>query len=195
MSSARLPRSRRASRLFLAIALLSTSAARAQPPEPAPAPNPAPDPTPAPSLARARVDVELSDSGELRQGALALTPRDFFQLAGRADLVERSDRKLLERRWLLGSAGAVLLASVVVGSIILALTPNIEKPYCLSTRARFSECSDYILLYERGGVSTLIGGAAVATFLGTLGWWANPDLFAWRELAPLVDGYNARPVP
>jgi hypothetical protein len=138
-----------------------------------------------------RAEVEFTQSGALLQDGVTLTPRDFFLLAGRTDLVERSDRNLLARRWLFVSAAAVLLAVVVVGSVILALTPKIEKPYCLSSFARFSECSDYESLYARGGVATMIVGVPLAGLLAALGWWQSPDVLSRRDLAPVVDAYNA----
>lgn len=140
--------------------------------------------------AQAVVDVELTEEGELRRSGLALSQRDFFELAGRRDLLEKSDRNLQARRWLLGSAAAVLVASLVVGAIVLAMVPDLDKPYCQSSVPRLDECQSYYVLYQRAGISTFAGGAAVAALLATIGFWLRPEFLAVRDLAPMVDAYN-----
>ena len=162
------PRHARLTSLVVSLALLLAPAARAQ----------------------AVVDVELTDEGELRQHGVLLTQREFFELAGRRDLVERSDRNVTARWWLFGSAIAVGVAAAVVGSIILALTPNLDKPYCQSSLVRLEECQGYYLLYQRGGLITLAGGGGLALLLAGVGLFTRPDVLSTFDLAPLVDRYN-----
>jgi hypothetical protein len=134
--------------------------------------------------------IELGRDWELTRGGATLTPRAFFVLAGRDDLVEKSDRNLLRRRWLIGTSLVVLVASAVVGAVIIAMTPDIKKPYCLARVEWYNECVYYEDLYNHGGTATIIGGAFLAGMLATLGWLSRPEVLPMREFAPLVDRYN-----
>jgi len=134
--------------------------------------------------------VELTDDGQLHQGATLLTPRDFFVLAGRADLVAKSDLNLLRRRWLVASAAVLLVAAVATGIVILTHVPDVQKPYCLSSGARYNECGDYKNLYERGGIAIIGGGIFLSGLLATLGLWSRPGVLSTSDLEPLVARYN-----
>jgi hypothetical protein len=134
--------------------------------------------------------VELTDDGQLTQGTTVLTPRDFFVLAGRDDLVAKSDLNLLRRRWLVATAAVVLVAAIVAGVFILTHVPDVQKPYCLSSVARYNECADYKNLYERGGIVLIGGGIFLSGLLATLGLWSRPGVLSTRDLEPLVTRYN-----
>lgn len=138
--------------------------------------------------------VEFED-GQLRQGSLVLTPREFFVRVGRADLVARSDQNLTRRRWLMGSGIAFAVVAAVVGAVILALTPNSEAPYCLSSVARYNECTDHIAAYNHGGLAVIGGGIAVGAALATIGLRQRPEVLSNIALEELVEDYNRQQQP
>jgi len=134
--------------------------------------------------------VELTEEGQLVSGGRALSPREFYALAGRGDLVERGERNLTARRWLFGSSAVVLVAAVTLGIVFLSLVPDINQPYCLSGLARYEQCVAARDLYDRSGVLTLAGGAAAAAVLAGLGLATRPDVLTRWELDQLVTRYN-----
>jgi hypothetical protein len=147
-------------------------------------------PADAPIRAVAPEPVELTEAGQLVSGGRALSPREFYALAGRGDLVERGDRNLTARRWLFGSSAVVLVAAVTLGIVFLSLVPDINQPYCLSGLARYEQCVAARDLYDRSGVLTLAGGAAAAAVLAGLGLTTRPDVLSRWELDELVTRYN-----
>ncbi len=137
------------------------------------------------------VTIELVD-GQLRQGPLVLTPRDFYERSGHPDLAERSERNLTRRRWFIGSGLAVAVVASVVGAVILGLTPNGEAPWCLSSVQRYNTCVDYIALYNHGGLGIIGGGVAIGAALAAIGLWHRPEVLSTFSLEELVDDYNSR---
>jgi hypothetical protein len=133
--------------------------------------------------------VEMIDN-QIYRGSSVLVPHDFFGLVGRTDLVQRSETNLVRRRWFIGSAIAVAVVGIALGSVILALTPDGNKPYCVSSVARTIECDEYIGLYNRGGIAAISTGVILGGVLAALGLWSNPDVLSSRELMPMVDAYN-----
>jgi hypothetical protein len=147
----------------------------------------------APALkARAGDDVERVEmvDDHIYRGASVLTPRDFFGLVGRTDLVQRSESNLVRRRWLVGSAIAVAVVGVALGVVLLALTPNGNAPYCVSTVERSQQCDEQIGLYNRGGIISISSGLVLGGVLAALGILSNPDVLSPKELTPMVDAYN-----
>jgi hypothetical protein len=138
-----------------------------------------------------RMPVELTDEGQLVRGDdRPMSSREFFALAGRGDLVERSDRNVVARRWLFGSAAVVLVAAVTLGVVFLSLVPDVNQPYCVSLLSRYNQCLEARDLYDRSGVVTLSGGAAIAAVLAGLGLWTRPEVLSRWELQRLVTAYN-----
>jgi hypothetical protein len=135
--------------------------------------------------------VELTEDGDLRAGAVTLTPREYFVRAGHDALVARSDHNLLVRKWLIASGVVVFVATLVLGSVVLAITPNGEKPYCTSSVPRYNECLDYINLYNHGGAAIIGGGAVLAGLLAAIGWFHRPEVLSRADLAALVKADEA----
>jgi hypothetical protein len=124
------------------------------------------------------------------RGASVLTPRDFFGLVGRTDLVQRSESNLTRRRWFVGSAIAVAVAGIALGVVLLALTPDPNAPYCVSSVQRSQQCDEQIGLYNRGGIISISSGVVLGGVLAVLGLLNNPDVRSPKELVLMVDAYN-----
>jgi hypothetical protein len=137
--------------------------------------------------------VVLDADGRLLQAGRVLTRPEFFLLADRGDLVARSEHNVAVRRWLWISAGAALVAGLVVGAIMFALVPNPDHPYCRSSFEGYDQCTHYINLYGRAGAGTMASGAVLAGLLAAIGLWHRPDVLSNRDLKDVVSLYNRGP--
>lgn len=122
-----------------------------------------------------------------------ISHRELFELAGRTDLVARSDQLASRRLWLAVGAGATAVAGGVTGAVLLLTSPKLASPACEASVQVYNEiCVPRVALHQTGATIAFAGGFAIAALLATLSYWSNPDVTNRDETSAIASSYNAK---
>ena len=149
---------------------------------------------PMPSTQTEARTLVYTDEHQILLGTPAreLTPREFFQLLGRTDLLERSEAALQRRRALFISAAGVLVVGVAVGAYFLATTPDLSTGPCNISKTDTADyynnvCVPDHRMHQVAGSGFIVGGVVAAGVLAGIGLAMNPDVLNHWEMGKLID--------
>lgn len=122
-----------------------------------------------------------------------LSHRELFSRLGRTDLLAQSDAVQTRRTVLFVAAGAVAVAGLITGTVLLATSPNLATPQCENDVAVYNEiCVPQARQHLTGGVVAYAGGVVGALVLGGLAFLSDPRVLDVDGTSRLVGLYNAQ---
>lgn len=169
-------------------------------PPPPPVSPAVPDVTPPPLPAEPRLPqifheqfIAVDSKGNTSVGTShrPLTRQQFFELAGRPDLVEASLAASHRRAAFVISGAAVLAAGAVAAVALLATIPDVRVMPCANLVYYRDVCQAIVQSHTLGGVLSAAGAATVGALLFTLAYWSTPDVLDRDEATALASKYNA----
>ena len=106
-------------------------------------------------------------------GTRPLSPQEFYNTVGRADLAARSAERSRQRTWLIVGSVVTLAAGVASGLVVLGNAQSLGDGKCFATPQSYNECVD------RNHQTTTIGTVLIAS-----GVVLGGGLFTWAMTIP-----------
>ena len=158
----------------------------------APPPPPAVSaPTLSPAFFERYLQVDYGGQTFVGREKRPLSRLELFNLAGRLDLVKKSEENGSKRLW-------YAVAAVSVGALTLGGTaalyfsaPELASQACSSNGDVYNQCLADVRTHHALALSTLAVGAVGTVVLATLAAWADPNVLTRDETVELVSKYNA----
>jgi hypothetical protein len=133
--------------------------------------------------------VDLHENS-VREGKRTLSASEFYARVERTDLVAQAEDRTRQRIWLMGGGGALAVASVVAGVVVMSSAKNINSPSCSTDVFAHNACVDSHKSTTTAGALILVAGVALGTGLFTWGAMTPEMVTSPRETLRLAADHN-----
>ena len=135
------------------------------------------------------VVVDLQNNA-VRVGSQTLSATEFYTRVERTDLVAQAEERKRQRMWLMGGGGAVAVASVVAGLVVMSTAQNSNTPACSTDVFTHNACIDSSTKTTTTGVLILAAGLTTGAGLFTWGVLTPEMVTTPNETVRLAADYN-----
>jgi hypothetical protein len=133
--------------------------------------------------------VDLN-ANAVRDGSGSISPTEFYTRLQRADLVSQAEERRRQRIWLMGGGGAVAVAGVVAGILVMSSAQNTNTPGCVADVYTHNACIESSSRTSTAGALILTAGLTVGAGLFTWGALIPEMVTSPNETVRLATGYN-----
>lgn len=134
-----------------------------------------------------RVDLQTN---AVRDASGSISPTEFYTRVQRTDLAARAEERRRQRIWLMGGGGAVAVAGVVAGILVMSTAQNTNTPGCNADVSTHNACLESSSKTSTAGALILTAGLAVGTGLFTWGVLTPEMVTTPNETVRLATEYN-----